>query len=103
MGGASNSDQTADTSGAQKASSTAPITMATMMMGGREEMVATPNGSTSSTPPTNDSYVIGQHTLYITGFHPVQGGHLHCFSHKRLTLKLQQCMHRIKLLLKIVA
>ena len=54
MGGASNSDQITDTSGAQKTSSTAPVTMATMMMGGREEMVATPNGST---PPTNDSYV----------------------------------------------
>lgn len=55
VGGASNSDQIADISGTQKMSSTAPVTMATMMMGGREEMVTTPNGST---PPTNDSYVM---------------------------------------------
>ena len=54
MGGTSNSDQITDTNGTQKTSSTPPVTMATMMMGGREEMVATPNGST---PPTNDSYV----------------------------------------------
>jgi hypothetical protein len=64
VGGASNSDQITDTTGAQKTSSAAaPVTMATMMMGGREEMVATPNGSTPSTPPTNDSLVM--HATYV--------------------------------------
>ena len=54
LGGALSSEQTTDTSGAQKTSPAAPVSMATMMMGGKEEVVAAPNGRT---PPTNDSYV----------------------------------------------
>ena len=65
LGGASaNSDQTADTSGAQKTSPPMSSVTATMQGGvlGREEVVTTPNGGTPSTTGTfNDSYVI----LYV--------------------------------------
>ena len=53
MGGASNSDQTTDTSGAHI--SCGPVAMVIMMMGSRDEVIATPNGSTTST--AHDSYV----------------------------------------------